>query len=159
MAKTKVDYWLTKDGLTLLEAWARDGLNDKEIASKMNIATSTLSEYKVKHDSISDALAKGKEIVDIFVENALYKRAIGYEYDEIKEKYECGILVERIITKKAVIPDTGAQAMWLKNRKPNVWREKQEVQQSIEFVDDGFINALKEKANDINEEGVDFVEE
>ena len=94
---------------------------------------------------ILEALKKGKEVVYRQVESALFKRAIGYEYDEVKEKYECGVLTERTLTKKMVVPDTTAQIFWLKNRKPEQWRDKQEIQDTtaIERLDD----ILKEMRN------------
>jgi predicted transcriptional regulator len=154
----KIDNELN-DKLFLIECWARNGLSNVDIANNLGITTETFYQYIKKYTDFSDALRKGKEITDFIVENALYKRAIGFEYNEIKTKYINGHLAEKTVIKKFIPPDVTAQAFWLKNRKPSDWREKQEVQQSIEFVDDGFINALKEKANEINEEGVDFVEE
>lgn len=127
MAKGKYQAWLEPDKLILLEAWARDGLTDEQIAAKMGICRDTLIQWKKKYSDISDALKKGKDVVDIQVENALLKRALGYEYEEISEKYEMGILVEKKVTKKQVVPDTTAQIFWLKNRKPDDWRDKREV--------------------------------
>ena len=72
-----------------------------------------------------------KEVVDFEVENMLYKRAMGYEYDEVKEEYEMGVLTKRTITKKTVVPDTSAQIFWLKNRKPTEWRDRREVDNTI----------------------------
>lgn len=83
MAKGKYDYWLGNEGLTLLEGWARDGLTDEQIAKNMNIAESTLYDWKKKYPEISEALKKGKEVVDRQVENALLKRALGYTYEEV----------------------------------------------------------------------------
>lgn len=82
MAKGKYQRWLEPDGLLLLEGWARDGLTDEQLAEKMGINPATLYDWKNKHPEISEALKKGKEIVDIQVENALLKRALGYEYME-----------------------------------------------------------------------------
>lgn len=127
MAKGKYEYWITPEGLLKLGGWARDGLTDEQIAYNMGISRSTLYEWKKKQKDISDVLKKGKEIVDRQVENALLKRALGYEYEEIKEKYENGVCTERTVTKKEVAPDTTAQIFWLKNRKPEEWRDKQEV--------------------------------
>jgi len=98
MAKGKYEYWLTEDGLLLLAAWARDGLTDEDIATKMNVHPSTLYDYKNKYPEISEALKKGKEIIDIEVENALLK--------------------------KALAGDIAAQIFWLKNRIPKKWRDK-----------------------------------
>lgn len=122
----KYEKWLEQEGLLLIECWARDGLTDEQIAGNMGVSRSTLNSWKDRYPDILDALKKGKEIVDRQVENALLKRALGYEYEEIKEKYEFGELSERTVTKKQVAPDTTAQIFWLKNRKPKDWRDKQE---------------------------------
>lgn len=122
----KYEKWLEQEGLLLIEGWARDGLTDEQIAGNMGVSRSTLNSWKDKYPDILDALKKGKEIVDRQVENALLKRALGYEYEEIKEKYEFGELSERTVIKKQVAPDTTAQIFWLKNRKPKDWRDKQE---------------------------------
>ena len=71
MAKGKYEYWLTSEGLTLLEGWARDGLTDKQISANIGISRSTLNAWKVQYPDISDTLKKGKEVVDRQVENAL----------------------------------------------------------------------------------------
>lgn len=100
MARGKFEYWLTDDGLTLLEGWARDGLTDEQIAHNMGIAHSTLKVWKDKFSALSASLKKGKEIVDYEVENALLKKALD--------------------------GDTTAQIFWLKNRRPVKWRDKPE---------------------------------
>ena len=66
-----------------IEAWKRDGLTDEQIAKNLGIAYSTFREYKNKYSAFSAVLKKGKEIADIEVENALFKRAIGYKYKEV----------------------------------------------------------------------------
>ena len=126
MAKGKYQEWLTPEGLLKIEGWARDGLIDEQISEKMGINRRTLTDWKNKYDPISLALKRGKEVVDRQVENALLKRALGYEYEEVKEKFEGGILTEWTVTKKEVVADTTAQIFWLKNRKPDTWRDKPE---------------------------------
>ena len=124
MAKGKYQEWLEPDGLLLLEGWARDGLTDEQIAHNMGIVTSNLYDWKKKYSEISEALKKGKEVVDIEVENALLKSAL-----------------EGNIT---------AQIFWLKNRKPNRWREKQSIEHTGEVS-----TKLSDIFNQIGGEGLE----
>lgn len=125
MAKGKYEYWLTAEGLTLLGGWARDGLTDEQIALNMGIRRSTLSEWKKKYSDISDTLKKGKDVADYQVENALYKRALGYTYAEVTEEPDgTGRMnVTKRVTKE-MPPDVTAAIFWLKNRRPDKWRDK-----------------------------------
>ena len=123
MAKRKYEYWLTPEGLIKLEGWARDGLTDDQIAKNIGINRDTLYRWKKAHSDISDALKRGKEVIDRQVENALLTRALGYTYDEVT--FEGGVEVKRV--RKQVVPDTTAQIFWLKNRKPEEWRDKREI--------------------------------
>jgi transcriptional regulator with XRE-family HTH domain len=138
MAKGKFEHWLTPEGLLLIEGWARDGLTDEQIAKNMDISRSTLNEWKKKYPDISDTLKKGKEVVDRLVENALLKRALGYKYEEITHESiwdpneQKNVLQPSTIVIKEVVPDTTAQIFWLKNRKPEEWRDKQQVEHSGE---------------------------
>lgn len=127
MAKGKYHRWLEPDGLVLLTGWARDGLTDEQIAHNMGIRSKTLYEWKNRFSEISEALKKGKEVVDLLVENALLKRALGYEYEETKVEYEDGTEKKRTVTTKMVIPDTTAQIFWLKNRRPDKWRDRKDI--------------------------------
>lgn len=151
MAKGKYEYWLTSEGLLKIEGWARDGLTDEQIAENMSIGYSTLQTWKVKYQDIQDTLKKGKEVVDRQVENALLKRALGYEYEEVKEKFEGGVLTERTVTKKEVIPDTTAQIFWLKNRKRDVWTDRQNIELS-QPIDDS-IKEMEEYFEQLKENG------
>lgn len=126
MAKGKYQKWLEPESLILLEGWARDGLTDEQIAKKMGVNTATLYDWKKKYPEISESLKKGKEVIDTIVENALLKRALGYRYDEVT--IENGIETKRVT--KEVQPDTTAQIFWLKNRRPDKWRDKQNVEVS-----------------------------
>lgn len=139
MAKSKVDYWLTDDGLTLLKGWARDGLTDEQIAYNMNISCSTFYKYKNEYSEITESLKKGKEVVDYEVESSLLKKAFGYNAKVLKhikvkktdyndEGYKVNEREEIVeVYDEVHIPaDVTAQIFWLKNRKPDKWREKQQ---------------------------------
>lgn len=125
-----------EEKIFLVECWAREGLTDEQIANNLGIAPSTFYEYKNQHPEFSEALKKGKEVVDFEVENALLKRALGYEYEEktyelrYNERLNKNVetLTKRVV--KHVMPDTTAQIFWLKNRQPRKWRDKQQIEHS-----------------------------
>ena len=147
MAKGKYQEWLTPEGLLKIEGWARDGLTDEKIEKNIGISRSTLNVWKDRYSDISDALKKGKDVIDRQVENALLKRALGYEYEEVKEKFEDGVITERTVTKKEVVPDTTAQIFWLKNRKPDKWRDKPAYEDTSELDKlDAILKGLKDNA-------------
>lgn len=131
MAKGKYEYWLSPEGLLKIEAWARDGLTEEQIASNMGISRSTLSDWKNKYSDILNSLKRGKEVVDIQVENALLKRALGYSYKEVVKERVQGVLIVTKEVLKEVAPDTTAQIFWLKNRKPHEWRDKKDIEADI----------------------------
>lgn len=132
MAKSKYDSHV-KDNLVLVTSWARDGLTDLQIAHNLGISEDTFYTYKNKYTEFSEALKKGKEVIDFEVENALLKRAFGYKYDEITKELVDGVMVETKRVTKEVQPDTTAQIFWLKNRKPKEWRDKKDVEMSGEL--------------------------
>ena len=124
----KYEDWLTEEGLLKIEGWARDGLTDEQIAINMGIKRQTLYDWKKKYSVFSDTLKRGKEIIDRQVENSLLKRALGYEYDEVTTTtFPDGEEETKRVTKH-VVPDTTAQIFWLKNRKPNEWRDKKQTE-------------------------------
>ena len=138
MAKGKYAEWLEPDGLLRIEGWARDGLTDEQIAHNMGISPATLYNWRNAHVEILEALKKGKEVIDRIVENALFERAKGGNhpvkkifkvrkeyFDEFGRKCYEEALEERY--EDVYVPgDTTAQIFWLKNRKPETWRDKQE---------------------------------
>ena len=127
MSKSK---WETnvKDKLILVEGWARNGLTEQQIAKNLGVAYSTFREYKKKYPALMAVLKKGKEVVDFEVEGALIKRALGYSYveetKELVEDEETGTAELKVVKSitKYVAPDVTAQIFWLKNRKPEEWK-------------------------------------
>ncbi len=108
----------------MIEGWARDGLTEEQIAHNMGIRRETLIQWKKRYVNISNALKSGKEVVDRQVENALFKTATGFYYDEETVTNQGEVVTVRKYSK----PNTTAQIYWLKNRKREVWTDKQEVQ-------------------------------
>lgn len=115
----KIDEWLKKDNLILLEGWAREGLTNEQIANNIGINVKTLYDWKNKQSKICNALKKNREIVDFEVENALLKNAMN--------------------------GNVTAQIFWLKNRKKLQWRDKVNIENEIN--ENGVLSDLVEALN------------
>ena len=153
--KGKYEEWLTDEGLLSVEGWAREGAADKDIAEKIGISVSTICDWKNRFPEFSSAIKKGRAPVDFKVENALLKRALGYEWEEttteiteipyidshgnLQTKQEKHIKT----VKRHVAPEPVAIIYWLNNRKPVQWRNKREVEQKI-TPDDPLLKLLSE---------------
>lgn len=150
--------WITPEGILKIEGWARDGLVDKQIAQNIGISEQTLNVWKKKYPSLSESLKKGKEVVDRQVENALLKRALGYAFDEVtheqgynKETDTVELVPVKVVTKQ-VAPDTTAQIFWLKNRRPDLWRDRKELDANVNHSNNPFqelsVDELKKLADE-----------
>ena len=145
---------------TQLKKLVLSGWDDKQISDFYGIAVSTLTRWKQKNHEFRAAVKDWKAEADVKVEQALYKRAIGFEYDEVTyEKSKTGGLgimlkkgeVEAIkavdtyktkVVTKLIVPDVLAETFWLKNRQPDKWREKTELVLPVELSE-----ALNEARN------------
>lgn len=136
-------------------AWALalDGRTDEEIAKDMGISTRTLHKWKKKYPSFEDSLKRAKNQADAEVVKTLYRRALGYSFKEKKVVVENDvdgnpkpIKIETI--ERDVPPDTTAIIFWLKNRHPEAWRDKKDVN----VTDDSHIEALKSLAKKYDDE-------
>jgi len=118
-----------KIDLVQIEKLAGMGLTEEQIASVIDVHRDTLNEYKKKYPEFSDTIKKGKEKADLQIVKSLYQRAMGYEHPELYvTQYKGEIITKEII--KHYPPDTGAACFWLKNRQPDKWKDKQEVEHS-----------------------------
>jgi len=98
------------------------GATDAQLADFFQVSVSTVALWKVEHQEFSDALRVSKDEADDKVERSLYQRAMGYEHDEVDIRVLNGEIVQTQI-RKFYPPDTTAGIFWLKNRRPERWRE------------------------------------
>ena len=118
----------TKDMPEKAKKLAQEGLINLEIAKQLGISEDSFYKYMRLHPEFREAVDEGKVVVDDKVESMLLKRALGYDYEETKViADEEGRPVQFIKTKKHASPDVGAAAFWLKNRRPEKWRDRRDV--------------------------------
>lgn len=128
----------------------RRGLTIAEVAKDLEVATSTLNKWIAENEDLQEAVDKGRNYADITVEESLYKKAIGYKVTKKRTIISAGgnsgeqkpARVE--ISEEDVPPDTTACIFWLKNRNPELWRDRQEVALS----DNEWVKALEEAVKD-----------
>lgn len=123
----KNEFWNNKEGLELIAAWRRDGMTIGEVARKIGIKARTLLNWGKKSPELHEALAESKENADARVEAALLKKAVGFKTTEEKYVVKSDGKEEVTTVIKEVPPDTSAASVWLKNRRPDKWRDKPEA--------------------------------
>ena len=141
-SKGKYAEWIEQDGLLQIEGWAREGLTDKQISTqKIGINEATFCRWKERFPQLTQALKRGKAPVDFKVENALLKSALGHKetvrkaikVKTEKQKVGEGKIVEEHIEyvdeEVYIPPQVVAQIFWLKNRRPDKWKDK--VEQTV----------------------------
>jgi hypothetical protein len=124
----------------LILAYYRNGADDRMVAKNLGMGRSTLYRLKRECPDFKTLTMVGKEEADLKVESALFKRALGYEFEEVTtevtlNKDGSGTTTVMKKTKKHIVPDTTAQIFWLKNRKGKDWKDKQEVEVTNPFLE------------------------
>lgn len=109
------------------------GATDIEIADFLEVDVRTLYRWKGEHEAFCQALKAGKDVADERVERSLYARANGYEHNEVDIRVVDHAIVQTPI-RKYYPPDTTAAIFWLKNRRPEDWRDKHDVEHSGDLI-------------------------
>lgn len=131
----KVDYWRTPEGLDLIKGWRVQGDSVDLIAQKMGVDKRTFRVWRTKYPEFNDAVQTGKEVTIKRVEQSLYNRAMGYDYEEItRELVEGEMRITKIVTKH-VPADVKAILNFLYNRDPQHWRAIQEPLEATQYVE------------------------
>lgn len=120
-----------KGRLLTIKMWRQNGVIEKDICKNLGISHDSLARYKKRHSELCEALKLGKEDAVAKVVDALYKRAVGYEYEEERtigtKQAGKGLVIGRIEKiKKQVAPDVMAQMFYLQNRCSMDWRDRRQ---------------------------------
>lgn len=158
-SKNEREYWISEEGLSKIEEWAGNGLTNKEIAQNIGISLSTFFEWKNKYSELSERLIRAKEHAVDKVENALYKSATGYDYEEVTEELRfdktVGDYVMKVTkrVKKHAQPSNTAQIFILKNRRSKEWCDV--YKQEVSIDNDDTIKEMNEYFRQHNQENAD----
>ena len=107
------------------------GFTDKQLAVFFDVNESTINRWKQKYPEFCKSIKSGKVVADAQVAESLFKRATGIEVTEVEVRDDGKKKVKRV-TKKHIPPDPTAQIFWLKNRQPELWRDKPTVENSAQ---------------------------
>lgn len=139
MASNQFAYWSSQQGLACLKDWSGAGMTEEQVLKKIGVSSVTWRKWKKMCPALTGALKDGGDAADCEIESALLKKASGYTVDVVKTykvkriEYEDGKKVcefEELaqgVDQVHVPADLAAQIFWLKNRKPEKWRDKPEV--------------------------------
>lgn len=104
------------------------GATDNEIADFFGVSVRTLHRWKNDYPDFCHALKTGKGNSDERIERSLFHKAVGYVHTAVKVFLPAGSREPvYAVYKEHVPPDTTAIIFWLKNRRPDAWREKHEL--------------------------------
>ena len=112
------------------------GATDKELSEFFSVSEQTLNKWKKDYPEFLESLKKGKNIADANVASRLYNRAIGYNCKATKFATSNGKITDSKELKNLSPPPPPAAIFWLKNRQPEKWRDKKEVDANVNLGDE-----------------------
>ena len=124
------------------------GVTDKQLAEFFSVAESTINLWKIEHPTFSESLKRGKGQADAMVAKSLFNRALGYSHPETKIATRDGQITDTLDVEKHYAPDPTAAIFWLKNRQPDIWRDKKEI-----VMDNTSVTPWSEIGEDEDESG------
>ena len=99
------------------------GATDRQMAEFFGVTEQTLNNWKRRHPRFFESIKKGKFEADAVIAQSLYHRAKGYEHPDVQINVSQGQVIKTALV-KYYPPDTTAGIFWLKNRQPELWRDK-----------------------------------
>lgn len=130
-----------------VEKLCKLGATDEEMADFFNVCEATINNWKNDYPEFLDSIKSGREIADAEVSEKLFQRACGYSHDEDDIRV-CDKDIVITPTVKHYPPDPTAAIFWLKNRQPEKWRDKKDIDQTNHFPDGININFTDKAADE-----------
>lgn len=109
------------------------GATDHELADLFGVSDTTIDDWKEQHPEFLGSIRAGKVMADAQVAESLFKRATGYTGKKVVTANVAGVISDIKEVNDYVGPDTAAASLWLRNRQPTRWRDKQEIDQTVDM--------------------------
>lgn len=113
-----------KSNFDLVRGLFREGMGISQVCRYLAISEQTFYKWKSTYPEFEAATVEGREAADYAVENALYRKAVGFAYTEKKIIERNGEIVQKEIYQKQALPDSTACAIWLNNRQSEKWKKE-----------------------------------
>ena len=121
--KARKKFWMSEDGIILINQWRREGISYDEIATRfIGIGSTTMWRWTKESPELATALGVSRDVTNGKVESALLKRALGYDYDEVTSELVEGQMRVTKVIRKHVSPDVKACLAWLFNHRADRWK-------------------------------------
>lgn len=125
--KDRKRFWLSPDGLALIQGWRMQGIPIEEIgAYYVGVGTTTWWRWQKESPDLLNTLKVSKQNTDNMVVASLLKKALGYDYDEVTQELVEGKMRVTKVVNRHVTPDVKACLAWLYSRQATLWRSSQE---------------------------------
>ena len=128
------------------------GLTNQAIADFFGITLTVYDSWMVYNEEFADARNRGRDAADAKVARSLYKKALGFSYDETYEQYNAdGELIRTEITHKTVVPDTQACLKWLALRQRDKWADVSKSEHTVRYSGEVDLNVVSEQLRNRDE--------
>ncbi len=112
--------------------YAELGATNRMLGAVFDVHEDTITRWRKRYPEFADAIEKAKAVADIQVEDALFKMATGYSYTveeaKVMKDAQGNEHLESISLTRYETPKIQAIQFWLKNRRPELWRDRSEVE-------------------------------
>jgi hypothetical protein len=125
----------------IAERMCSKGATRADLADRFGVAIATIVSWQLEHEEFSGACKRGQEAADDRVEASYYERAVGYTYDSEKLFMHEGKIIREPL-KVHVPPDPRAAEFWLRNRRPDRWKDAKQLETRV-ADDDPLLAFLK----------------
>jgi len=111
------------------------GATNADLAALFEVDVTTIDRWLAEKPEFRGAVYKGREGADADVARSLYQRATGYRHKAVKIVADAKTGAEHIVPYvEHYPPDTAAAFIWLKNRRPDLWRDRQQIDLNVDLT-------------------------